>query len=121
MSPLGPLIVGVFAEPVGIASPSPSRFAYFARPGAAFYHPKRVRVPRRRRVVRIGRSALHGDRFDADADGMSTGQETVCEVCDRPDEGTSDAKPTVVVIMTSQGQEFVRHRRCHMQELLDRA
>jgi len=52
---------------------------------------------------------------------MSTDQETVCEVCDRPVEGTSDAKPTVVVIMTSQGQEFVRHRRCHMQELLDRA
>ena len=50
-----------------------------------------------------------------------TEQEPVCEICGRPVHGISDAKPTVVVIMTSQDQEFVRHRRCHMQELLDRA
>ena len=66
-------------------------------------------------------SALQGDPFAADDDGMSTEQETVCEICGRPVHGISDAKPTVVVIMTSQDQEFVRHRRCHMQELLDRA
>jgi hypothetical protein len=52
---------------------------------------------------------------------VSTHEEPVCEICGQPVDGTGDAKPMVVVIMTSQGQEFVRHRRCHMLDLVERA
>jgi len=41
----------------------------------------------------------------------------VCESCGQP---IDDAK-SMIVIMASQGQEFVRHRHCHKLELLERA
>ena len=52
---------------------------------------------------------------------MSTHEEPVCEICGQPVDPTGEAEPMVVVIMTSQGQEFVRHERCHMLELFERA
>jgi hypothetical protein len=48
---------------------------------------------------------------------VSTREESVCEVCGEP---LDDTKSTVV-IMTSQGQEFVRHERCYMLDLLEQA
>jgi hypothetical protein len=52
-----------------------------------------------------------------DDNGMSTREERVCEICGQPlDDGKS-----MVVVMATQGQEFVRHRRCHMLDLLKRA
>jgi predicted RNA-binding Zn-ribbon protein involved in translation (DUF1610 family) len=49
---------------------------------------------------------------------MSSEAETpVCESCGQ---AIDDAK-SMVVIMASQGQELVRHRRCRMLELLERA
>jgi hypothetical protein len=56
----------------------------------------------------------------ADDRGVSTGEESVCEICGQPVDDTGDVK-SMVVIMTSQGQEFVRHKRCHMLDLLERA
>jgi hypothetical protein len=47
---------------------------------------------------------------------MSSSKESVCETCGQP----VDAN-TVVVIPTSAGDTIVRHRRCHMLELLERA
>jgi len=51
---------------------------------------------------------------------VSTHEEPVGEICGQPAANPSDAE-SLVVIMTSQGQEFVRHPRCHIQELLDSA
>ena len=59
---------------------------------------------------------LKGGRFDADDGGMSSIKEPVCETCGQPVDAS-----TVVVIPTSAGDTIVRHRRCHMLELLERA
>jgi hypothetical protein len=48
--------------------------------------------------------------------GMSTEKETVCESCGQPVDPS-----TTVVIPSGTGGEIVRHRRCHMLELLERA
>ena len=58
---------------------------------------------------------LKSRRFDADDAGMSS-KEPVCETCGQPVDPT-----TVVVIPTTAGDTIVRHRRCHMLELLERA
>jgi hypothetical protein len=50
---------------------------------------------------------------------VSTREESVCEICGQPVDNAGDVK-SMVVIMTSQGQEFVRHQRCHMLDLLER-
>jgi hypothetical protein len=47
---------------------------------------------------------------------MSSSKEPVCETCGEPVDPN-----TVVVIPTSAGDTIVRHRRCHMLELLERA
>ena len=50
---------------------------------------------------------------------MSSEEETtVCEICRQPGNDASDEE-SIVIIMTIQGQEFARHRRCHLLELLD--
>ena len=68
-------------------------------------------------AIPVGWSALPSGRLGADDAGISIEQETVCESC-----GQLVADPsTLVVIPTSDGQKIVRHRRCHMLELLDRA
>ncbi len=59
---------------------------------------------------------MQSQRSDADDAGMSSSEESVCETCGRPVDAT-----TVVVIPTSAGHTIVRHRRCHMLELLERA
>lgn len=63
----------------------------------------------------VGIRALKKSALCADDRGM--GEERVCEICGQP---LDDAK-SMIVIMASQGQEFVRHRRCHMLELLKQA
>jgi predicted RNA-binding Zn-ribbon protein involved in translation (DUF1610 family) len=47
---------------------------------------------------------------------MSSEKEPVCETCGQPVDPSS-----VVVIPTSASDTIVRHRRCHMLELLERA
>jgi hypothetical protein len=47
---------------------------------------------------------------------MSSDKATVCESRGQPLDAENG-----VVISTSAGQEIVRHRRCHMLELLERA
>jgi hypothetical protein len=64
----------------------------------------------------IGYSRLQSGRFGADDAGMSSCKEPVCETCGQPVDPT-----TVVVIPTGAGDTIVRHRRCHMLELLERA
>jgi hypothetical protein len=59
---------------------------------------------------------LKSGRSDADDAGMSSSKESVCETCGEPVDPT-----TVVVIPTTAGDAIVRHRRCHMLELLERA
>jgi hypothetical protein len=59
---------------------------------------------------------LQGGRFGADDGGMSSSKETVCETCGEPVDSS-----TMVVIPTNAGDTIVRHRRCHMLELLERA
>jgi hypothetical protein len=68
--------------------------------------------------LRPAQRALQHEPADApDDNGMSTREERVCEICGQPlDDGKS-----MVVVMVTQGQEFVRHRRCHMLDLLKRA
>jgi hypothetical protein len=64
--------------------------------------------------------ALQSHASCADDSGVSTHEDPVCEICGQPVGNGGDVE-SMVVIMTSQGQEFVRHQRCHMLELLDRA
>jgi hypothetical protein len=65
--------------------------------------------------------ALQNHASQADKSGVCTREDPVCEICGQPVGGTGGARPMIVVIMTSQDQEFIRHRRCHMLELLERA
>jgi len=51
---------------------------------------------------------------------VSNREQPVCEICGQPTADAGDGE-TLVVSMASQGQEFVRHRRCQLPELLDRA
>jgi hypothetical protein len=63
----------------------------------------------------IGCSALQARRFGADDGGMDT-KGTVCDTCGRPVDTV-----TIVVLFTRDGHKLVRHRRCHLLELLERA
>jgi hypothetical protein len=65
--------------------------------------------------MRFSTRPIEGQRSNADDAGMSS-KVTVCETCGEPVDPN-----TVVVIPTSAGDTVVRHRRCHMLELLERA
>jgi hypothetical protein len=63
-----------------------------------------------------GRAGLQGQRLSADNPGMATTKDTACESC-----GQLVDLETIVVLYTRDGHKLVRHRRCHMLELLERA
>ena len=52
----------------------------------------------------------------ADNPGMATKKESACESCGQPVD-----LETIVVVYTRDGHKLVRHRRCHMLDLLERA
>ena len=43
-------------------------------------------------------------------------QQPVCECCGRP-----LAQDDTILVVTRDGKEFPRHRKCHILELLERA
>jgi hypothetical protein len=64
----------------------------------------------------VGCSGLQGQLFGADDPSMATKKETACESCGQPVD-----LETIVVLYTRDGHKLVRHRHCHMLDLLERA